>query len=722
MTNSKLLKISFSKILEFVSQIIFVFILYSGTLFLIDKVTVAGIYTFPIWIPSGIIFSAVIIIGYRLLPSIYIGVFLSFTFFLQFSSSEIISNNTILTSLLFALAEVIEIFITVLLFKKIILRNDFISNSSLLTKFFILAIFSSSFGAILGTSIFTFFNISQFSNYPIAWLNWALGHLLAYMIFTPVILNWQSKSFLKWSLKQKIEVALLFVTMIILSQIIFGDLFPAAIVFSFPYLVIPILLWVVIKFGFREITLILMVLSIISIYNTINGNGPFFRESFEYSILSLQEYLVAVSVSVLLLHSAISKLRKTEKELRSYKTDLEIKVEERAKEINQKNQRLEKEIDERIKTEKRLRELSEAVEQSPASVIITDKAGTIVYANPKFLQLKGYAKEEVIGQNPRFFKSEVHNNKFYKQLWSTVTSGNIWQGEILNKKKNGELFWEMALISPILNENGEIFRFVGIYEDISKQKEAEDEIQKYLEKLSESEFELQQLNLNKDKFFSILAHDLKGPFSSLLGFSEFLVHDFEELTLNEIKKYSVNIHESTKNTFKLLENLLEWGRVQRNMIDLNFSNINLFEIANKTIELYSAEANKKKVKLELKLKNDCIVHADQNTIATVFRNLTSNAIKFCQSGDVITISSSKIDNDIQVTISDTGVGISEDDLAKLFRIDVHHTSTGTAHEKGTGLGLILCKDLLEKNNSEITVESSLGKGTTFSFILPGAAL
>lgn len=713
-------KSPFSKKLIFIFNIILVTILYLCTLIVISNVVINGNYTFPIWIPSGIIFSAVILFGYRLLPALFIGIFLSFSIFQQFYNINITGVNTTFVSFVVALSETVEIFLIAYLFKKFIVRYNFINYSSLLLKFIIIAAFTSSLGAIIGFLTMVVFNFNSTLTSTVPWFNWSISHILSFILFTPVILNWSSSSFAKWTLIKKIEVIALFATLIVLSQIIFGDVFPSALVFSFPYLVIPLLLWVVLNFGFREITFILILLSAISIFNTIHGSGPFFSETFENSILNLQEYLLAVSVSVLLLFSAISRLRETEKELRSYKKDLEAKVEERANEIKLKNKRLENEIDERLNSEKRLRELSEAVEQSPASVIITDKTGTIVYANPKFVQMKGYPLEEVIGRNPRFFKSGVHDAKFYNNLWKTITSGNIWQGEILNKRKNGDLFWEMVLISPILNDEEEIYRFVGIYEDITKQKEAEDEVQKYLDKLGESEFQLKQLNHSKDKFFSILAHDLKGPFSSLLGFSEFLINDFEELTLNEIKNYTINIHESTKNTFKLLENLLVWGNVQRNMIDLEFNNINLFEIASKVIELYSAEEGTKKVKLKLDMDINCIAYADENTIATVFRNLTSNAIKFCKADDIITISASKNEKEIIVSISDTGIGISEDDLAKLFRIDVHHTSVGTAQEKGTGLGLILCKDLLEKNNSTINVESKIGQGTKFTFNLPEA--
>ncbi|MCB9249068.1 MAG: HAMP domain-containing histidine kinase [Ignavibacteriales bacterium] len=130
------------------------------------------------------------------------------------------------------------------------------------------------------------------------------------------------------------------------------------------------------------------------------------------------------------------------------------------------------------------------------------------------------------------------------------------------------------------------------------------------------------------------------------------------------------------------------------------------------------ELKKKNISLEVNVDKNTIVYADKNTILTVIRNLFSNAIKFCKDGDVILIFSIKKNNNIEISVSDSGVGMSEEDLAKLFRIDVHHTSVGTAQERGTGLGLILCKELLVKNNGDIKVESVLGEGTTFTFTLP----
>jgi len=708
---------SASSIFKIILQILLFFVLYLCSILLGSDVSLESVKFLPVWIPAGIALYAVLLFGYRVLPSIFIGIFLAINVFLL-SINSIPNTNIQFASFIIALGDTIEIFLGAYLIKKIIKKNDYFNHPSSLARFIIITSVISIISASIGTTSLIFSGIKSSENYSTIWFTWFISHITSFVIITPFIFSLKSDSFVKWTLKKIIEAIILVVSLIIISEIIFTESFPEAIIFSSPYLVIPVLLWAIIKFSHREVAVVLIVLSAIAILNTVAGNGPFFNGSFESSILRVQRYLLIISVSTLLLNAALEELRAAEYELRLYRDELELKVAERSEKIKQNNQKLRKEIGERIETEKKLRELSEVVEQSPASVIITDKLGIIRYTNPKFTQMKGYTHEEVIGQNPNYFKSGIYDEKFYKSMWETILDGKIWQGEILNKKKNGQLFWELALISPILNEKGEIYRFVGIYEDITKQKEAEDEIEKYINKLSESEFQLQELNHNKDKFFSIIAHDLRSPFSSLLGFSEFLVNDFEELTLNEIKNYSINIHEAIKNTYKLLENLLDWAKLQKNKITLEFKMFYLINVAQKVFDLYSEDAIKKNIRLEMEIKRDCNIYADENTVYTVLRNLISNAIKFCKDGDIVSITAVQKDQHVEVSVKDTGIGMSSEDLEKLFRIDIHLSNIGTARERGTGLGLILCKEFLERNKGKISVESKLGIGTTFRFTLP----
>lgn len=237
-------------------------------------------------------------------------------------------------------------------------------------------------------------------------------------------------------------------------------------------------------------------------------------------------------------------------------------------------------------------------------------------------------------------------------------------------------------------------------------------------KMEESEQKLIKLNANKDKFFSIISHDLKGPFTGLLGITEMLVEDYDDFSDEERKELILGLHKSTKSGYELLEGLLEWSRVQRGAIEFQPQAINLSIICDSVVELTRPNAVRKNIELVSDIEINETAFGDENMVNTVIRNLVANAIKFTNSGGMVKISSKKEENFVKVCISDNGIGMNEEDRKKLFRIEIHHTTVGTNKEKGTGVGLILCKELVEKNNGKIWVESELNKGSTFCFILP----
>lgn len=242
-----------------------------------------------------------------------------------------------------------------------------------------------------------------------------------------------------------------------------------------------------------------------------------------------------------------------------------------------------------------------------------------------------------------------------------------------------------------------------------------DTLNKYL---SESENVLKEINASKDKFFSIVAHDLKSPFNGLLGFTKILLDDFEELPPDMLKGYIGNIYITAKNVYTLIENLLEWSRIQTGKMEFTPVKMDLFEEVSYTVELLNNNAKNKNINLVGEVPKETYVCVDNNMIHSVMQNLVSNALKFTREGGEVKILSKDADEFVEVTISDNGIGIKESDIWKLFRIDVQHTTQGTAREKGTGLGLILCKELIEKHNGQIRVESTEGIGTKFIFTLP----
>ena len=240
--------------------------------------------------------------------------------------------------------------------------------------------------------------------------------------------------------------------------------------------------------------------------------------------------------------------------------------------------------------------------------------------------------------------------------------------------------------------------------------------------INEKNKSLEELNATKDKFFSIISHDLKGPLNSLTSFSGLLINHTAHLSKEEIQMLAKDLDKSVKGLFSLLENLLEWSRSQSGNIELKPEILDLNDLINQSKNLLAKTAETKNIEIQTTEYYNIAVHADRNSVNTVIRNLLSNALKFTPSGGEIKIDARESSNMVLISIHDNGVGISEDVIDKIFRIDQKHSTKGTANEKGTGLGLILCKEFVEKNGGTIEVESTVGKGSIFSFTLPKAQI
>ncbi|MEN8119942.1 MAG: hybrid sensor histidine kinase/response regulator [Bacteroidota bacterium] len=245
--------------------------------------------------------------------------------------------------------------------------------------------------------------------------------------------------------------------------------------------------------------------------------------------------------------------------------------------------------------------------------------------------------------------------------------------------------------------------------------------------LKNTEQELRIANTAKDKFFSIIAHDLKSPFNALFGFSELLYENFDEYDTEEQKEFISHVHQGLKNTYKLLEDLLLWSRAQSGTIDFNPEKLNLFMLILETMGLLGQAASEKSIDLKNEIAENVIVEADKNMLATILRNLISNAIKFTPKNGAITINArlmiiEKAQSYAEISIKDNGVGIAKEKLSQLFEISKNVSTKGTENEDGTGLGLMLCKELIEKHTGKIWVKSEVGIGSEFIFSLPLGSL
>lgn len=250
-----------------------------------------------------------------------------------------------------------------------------------------------------------------------------------------------------------------------------------------------------------------------------------------------------------------------------------------------------------------------------------------------------------------------------------------------------------------------------------KLKDSEKMVMLY-EQLVESEKKLKEQNENKDKFFALLSHDLRTPFNGIMGFAKLLTNKIDTLSKDEIKLYASHIYTLSQNFDKLMNDLLVWCNVQMNNVVFQPGKVCICKIIEETIGIFSDNAKEKGIDIVWSCQMDYYVKADENMVKSVFRNLLSNALKFTNRGGKIVVES-KCDEDFcEISIADNGIGISDRTEDKIFKINEHTGSTGTANEKGTGLGLILSKEFIEKHGGKIWFESEQGKGTTFFFTLP----
>ena len=282
----------------------------------------------------------------------------------------------------------------------------------------------------------------------------------------------------------------------------------------------------------------------------------------------------------------------------------------------------------------------------------------------------------------------------------------VWEGRFIN---HDEVRWVRLESIPVSFDNGDS-QWFGATQDITRRKEVE-------KALLKSEIKLRELNAQKDKFFSIIAHDLRNPFSAIMGLSDLLLSQVSQKDYNDVDEYAALIKQSSHQAMDLLKNLLDWSRAQTGRMDFNPEHFELVDLIEENKKFFEVIANQKNISIKTIVPTSIIVFADKQMVSTVFRNLISNAIKFTRQGGEIKISAEKDADEILISVSDNGIGIPTNRLEKLFRIDESSSTYGTENEKGTGLGLILCKEFIETHGGKIWAESEEQKSSTFYFTL-----
>ncbi|MEF8811486.1 MAG: PAS domain-containing sensor histidine kinase [Bacteroidales bacterium] len=370
---------------------------------------------------------------------------------------------------------------------------------------------------------------------------------------------------------------------------------------------------------------------------------------------------------------------------------------------------LEKQIEDVLsESEQRFKQL---IRNSFDMIVLLDTNGIQHYVSESCEYILGYKPEELV--NVPVIDQFIHpedQEKTRTGLLNILNNSNNGGTQYRHWHKNGGWVYLEAFGTNQI-DNPSIQSLVLNVRDITERKNAE-------QALKASEARLAGLNATKDKLFSIIGHDLRGPFNSIIGFSNLLTNQVQQKDYEGVERYARIIRDSSYRAMDLLTNLLEWSRAQSGKIEFNPEYIELVTVINEVTDLLDDSAKQKSITISRHLPHNLPVFADKDMVLTILRNLISNGIKFTNPGGEIMIRADQQDDRVMVSVADSGVGISEDDFDTLFRMENSRPKPGTQQEKGTGLGLLLCKEFVEVHGGQIWAESTEGAGSVFYFTIP----
>ena len=408
-----------------------------------------------------------------------------------------------------------------------------------------------------------------------------------------------------------------------------------------------------------------------------------------------------------------------------------------------------KDITERKKSEEQQIVQTTALEATAISVVITDAEGTITWVNNAFTKMTGYSKEEAIGKNPGILKSGKHNDSFYKNMWDTVKAGNVWRGEVINKRKDNSLLNDEMTITPVRDTNGIVRNFIALKQDITARKRAEAEIrnlnanlelkvEERTKKLSEvninlneSKAQAERANQAKSEFLSNMSHEIRTPMNAVLGYAELLNNILEDKTQ---KDYIKSIISSGKTLLTIINDILDLSKIEAGKLELTFDYVNTHSFFSEFERIFSWKITEKGLTFILDIASGipAEIYVDETRLRQILLNIIGNAVKFTQKGhiklkiyienpQIVKLPNEKTEEfiDLIIEVEDTGIGISKefrDQIFEPFSQEQHKNQFG-----GTGLGLTITRRLLSLMNGTISLQSKLNKGSTFQLKIPSIA-
>lgn len=349
------------------------------------------------------------------------------------------------------------------------------------------------------------------------------------------------------------------------------------------------------------------------------------------------------------------------------------------------------------RSEAALAKLSRAVENSPVSIIITNRKGDVEYVNPRFSQMTGYSGAEMLGQNPRLLKSGRTPPEIYKQLWDAITAGKDWQGEVINRRKDGQVYDELLRISPIRNSKGEITHYVGVMEDVTEKK---------------------KIDRLKDELVGTISHEIRTP----LAIIRLSIENLKDELAGSLKEEHLETLEGVlRNCIRLAKisgEMLDFSRLESGQPAIGPERAILLPVLEETRKNYEKPARERGLRLDIQVPDGLPdLNADPSRLIQVFRNLFDNALRYARSRIGVTVT--PFDGFLHLIVEDDGPGIAPEELDRLFyRYHRIRATQSRGETGGAGLGLAICREIVERHGGRIWAESAVGQGMKIHFTLP----